>query len=67
MTETATNKQNSLAQRFNLSDILRQYGVLIIIAVLLVGLSFLSDSFLTPRNLGPDAGLSRARSAICFR
>lgn len=35
----------------SLSDIVRQYGVLIIIAVLLVTLSMLSDSFLTPRNL----------------
>ncbi|GGE12009.1 sugar ABC transporter permease [Aureimonas endophytica] len=29
----------------------RDYGVLIIIAALLIGLSFASDSFLTPRNL----------------
>ncbi|MCX5514703.1 ABC transporter permease [Kaistia algarum] len=30
---------------------LQRYGILIIIALLMVGLSFLSDSFLTPRNL----------------
>ena len=32
-------------------DIARDYGVLIIIAILVVGLSFASDSFLTARNL----------------
>lgn len=30
---------------------LQKYGILIIIAILMAGLSFLSDSFLTPRNL----------------
>lgn len=39
------------ARAIQLGDIVRQYGVLIIIAVLLVGLSLLSSSFLTPRNL----------------
>lgn len=31
--------------------LLQRYGILIIIALLMVGLAFLSDSFLTPRNL----------------
>ena len=32
-------------------DFARQYGVLIIIAALLIGLSFASENFLTARNL----------------
>ena len=40
-------------KRFSLSpgDFAREYGVLVIIAVLLIGLSLISDSFLTARNL----------------
>lgn len=51
MTDTTLSKPAS--RRFNISpsDIARQYGVLIIIVALLIGLSFLSPSFLTPRNL----------------
>ena len=37
--------------RFSPGDFLRTYGVLVIIVVLMIGLSFLSESFLTPRNL----------------
>ncbi|MCL6654702.1 ABC transporter permease [Agrobacterium rubi] len=36
---------------FSLTTVLRQYGVLIIIGLLLILLTFASDSFLTPRNL----------------
>jgi ribose transport system permease protein len=36
---------------FNITAFARQYGVLVIIAALLIGLSIVSDSFLTPRNL----------------
>jgi ribose transport system permease protein len=39
------------APRPHLGALAREYGVLIIIALLIVGLSLLSDSFLTPRNL----------------
>ena len=38
-------------RRFDPLDFLREYGVLIIIVVLMVGLAVISDSFLTPRNL----------------
>lgn len=37
--------------RIGVTDILRDYGVVIIIVVLMILLSFTSDSFLTPRNL----------------
>lgn len=37
--------------RHRVIDFLRSYGVLIIIVLLMVILTFLSDSFLTPRNL----------------
>lgn len=37
--------------RFKPGDFLREYGVLVIILLLLVGLSFASPNFLTPRNL----------------
>lgn len=50
MADTAQAKA-SVSRRIRPGDIVRQYGVLIIIGVLLVGLSLLSDSFLTPRNL----------------
>ena len=36
---------------FLLSDFLREYGILIIIALLMIGLTLLSPSFLSPRNL----------------
>ncbi|KKB07079.1 ABC transporter permease [Devosia geojensis] len=36
---------------FSVGDFLREYGVLIIIVLLMIGLSFLSPSFLTARNL----------------
>lgn len=51
MTDTTLSKPASRRPSINLSDIARQYGVLIIIVALLIGLSFLSSSFLTPRNL----------------
>lgn len=50
MADTAASKPTP-ARAIQWGDIVRQYGVLIIIAVLLIGLSFLSSSFLTPRNL----------------
>ena len=37
--------------RFHLGRFLQAYAVLILIAVLIVALSFLSESFLTYRNL----------------
>jgi ribose transport system permease protein len=37
--------------RFSVMDFLREYGVLVIILVMMVGLTFISGSFLTPRNL----------------
>lgn len=51
MTDTSLSKPVSAGKRFDLGDFVRQYGVLIIIAVMLVGLTLLSSSFLTPRNL----------------
>lgn len=50
MADTATAKSPP-ARRIQVGDIVRQYAVLIIIVVMLVGLSLLSSSFLTPRNL----------------
>jgi ribose transport system permease protein len=50
MADTAVSNPRP-ARSIQWGDIVRQYGVLIIIAVLLVGLSVLSSSFLTPRNL----------------
>lgn len=50
MAET-THVKTMPTRRIPWGDIVREYGVLIIIAVLLIGLSFLSSSFLTPRNL----------------
>lgn len=41
----------SPASRFSLPDFLREYGVLIIIVLLMIGLSLLSPSFFTARNL----------------
>lgn len=38
-------------RRWNVAGIVREYGVLLIIVLLLVVLTMLSDSFLTPRNL----------------
>lgn len=51
MTDTALVKPSAAGKRFDLGGFVRQYGVLIIIAVMLIGLSLLSPSFLTPRNL----------------
>ena len=51
MTDTALVKPGSAGKRLDLGDFVRQYGVLIIIAAMLVGLSLFSPSFLTPRNL----------------
>jgi ribose transport system permease protein len=51
MTDTALVKPSAAGKRLDLGGFVRQYGVLIIIAVMLVGLSLLSPSFLTPRNL----------------
>ncbi|WP_226626603.1 ABC transporter permease [Alloyangia pacifica] len=47
------NSPGSAPRRFSVSpgDFARDYGVLVIIALLLVGLSLISDSFLTARNL----------------
>lgn len=49
----ATTKAPTARQRrgWNVADIVREYGVLLIIILLLVVLTMLSDSFLTPRNL----------------
>ncbi|MFE3839129.1 ABC transporter permease [Pseudogemmobacter sonorensis] len=50
MSDATTNAKHP-ARRSSAAEIAREYGVLIIIALLLIGLSFASDSFLTPRNL----------------
>ncbi|MCC5975688.1 MAG: ABC transporter permease [Rubellimicrobium sp.] len=50
MTDTAA-KPGLPARRLSAGDILRDYGILIIIVVLIVALSFASDSFLSARNL----------------
>lgn len=49
----ATTKAPTARQRrgWSVADIVREYGVLLIIILLLVVLTMLSDSFLTPRNL----------------
>ncbi len=49
-TRTATSMKAS-GKPFNLAAFCREYGVVVIIAALLIGLSFTSDSFLTARNL----------------
>jgi len=51
MTDTTLKSPVRPARKLALGDIVREYGVLIIIAVLLVVLTMASDSFLTPRNL----------------
>ena len=48
---TLTKTPGAAPRRFDIGDFVRQYGVLIIIAVMLVALTLLSPSFLTPRNL----------------
>ena len=48
---TLTKTPGAAPRRFDSGDFVRQYGVLIIIAVMLIGLTLLSPSFLTPRNL----------------
>lgn len=50
MADTALPKATR-ARAIHWGDIVRQYSVLMIIAVLLIALSLLSGSFLTPRNL----------------
>lgn len=50
MADTTLTKTPA-ARRFDFGDFVRQYGVLIIIAVMLAALTLLSPSFLTPRNL----------------
>lgn len=50
MADTTLTKPQA-ARRFDMGDFVRQYAVLIIIAVMLVALTLLSPSFLTPRNL----------------
>lgn len=49
-TKAAPQATSSLSG-FSVGDFARDYGVLVIIAILLVGLSLISDSFLTARNL----------------
>ncbi|MDF2981203.1 MAG: transporter permease [Devosia sp.] len=51
MADTTLTKTPPAARRFDIGDFVRQYGVLIIIAVMLIALTVLSPSFLTPRNL----------------
>lgn len=51
MADTTLTKTPPAARRFDIGDFVRQYGVLIIIAVMLLALTVLSPSFLTPRNL----------------
>jgi len=48
---TTPNPSASGRRAISAGDFLREYGVLIIIVLLMIGLSFLSPSFLTPRNL----------------
>ncbi len=48
---TAKTPMARRRQGLRLADIVREYGVLLIIVLLLVALTMLSDSFLTPRNL----------------
>jgi ribose transport system permease protein len=50
MTDTAI-RPAPLFRRHSIADFLRAYGVVIIIVLLMVVLSFVSPSFLTPRNL----------------
>jgi ribose transport system permease protein len=52
MVESQANAPSkSVRARLSLGDFLREYGVLLIIVLLMIGLSLLSPSFLTPRNL----------------
>lgn len=51
MTDTALTRSDAAAKRFDIGGFVRQYGVLIIIAVMLLGLTLLSPSFLSARNL----------------
>lgn len=51
MTDTAETTPAREGRKFNALEIAREYGVLIIILVLMISLTLLSDSFLTPRNL----------------
>ena len=45
---TLTKTPSAVRRRFDIGDFVRQYGVLIIIAVMLLALTMLSPSFLTP-------------------
>lgn len=51
MNDSRTITAKPGGKRFNPAAFAREYGVLIIIALLLILLTFASDSFLTPRNL----------------
>lgn len=51
MTDTTLKTPVRPPRRLRIGDLAREYGVLIIIALLLVALTMLSGSFLTPRNL----------------
>lgn len=51
MTDATQKLSGRLGREFSALDFARDYGVLVIIAVLMIGLTLLSDSFLTPRNL----------------
>lgn len=51
MTDTTLKTAARPPRRIRIADLAREYGVLVIIVVLLVALTMLSGSFLTPRNL----------------
>lgn len=52
MTDATTRAPTARQRRgWSVADIVREYGVLLIIVLLLIVLTMLSDSFLTPRNL----------------
>lgn len=51
MTDATQKLSGRAGREFSALDFARDYGVLVIIAVLMIGLTLLSDSFLTPRNL----------------
>lgn len=47
----ATTPPTPSPSRFSAGDVLREYGILLIIVVLMIGLTLISPSFLTSRNL----------------
>lgn len=51
MTDTPMTATSGSRRHFSLGDFLRQYGILLIILLLMAGLTMLSPSFLTLRNL----------------